>query len=61
MIPGLPTMIPAGLSKEQEEAYLCKLTYLLLNAFKIVPSYLPDNIFCYGFHSIYPNYSENLL
>jgi len=23
-IPGLPTMIPGGLSKEQEEAYLCK-------------------------------------
>ena len=23
-IPGLPTMIPTGMSKEQEEAYLCK-------------------------------------
>jgi len=26
-IPGLPTMIPGGLSKEQEEAYLCKFTH----------------------------------
>ena len=24
---GLPTMIPGGLSKEQEEAYLCKFTH----------------------------------
>ena len=23
-IPGLPTMIPAGMTKDQEEAYLCK-------------------------------------
>ena len=23
-IPGLPTMIPGGMTKEQEEAYLCK-------------------------------------
>lgn len=24
-IPGMPTMLPMGLNKEQEEAYLCKL------------------------------------
>ena len=24
VIPGIPTMMPAGLTKEQEEAYLCK-------------------------------------
>lgn len=23
-IPGLPTMIPGGMTKDQEEAYLCK-------------------------------------
>ena len=26
-IPGLPTMIPAGMTKEQEEAYLCKYQF----------------------------------
>lgn len=25
-IPGLPTILPANLSKEQEEIYICKLT-----------------------------------
>ena len=30
-IPGLPTMIPAGMSKEQEEAYLCKFKLSIVN------------------------------
>ena len=30
-IPGLPTMIPTGMSKEQEEAYLCKFKLSIIN------------------------------
>ena len=30
-IPGLPTMIPTGLSKDQEEAYLCKYSIFIFN------------------------------
>ena len=29
-IPGMPTMVPMGLTKEQEEAYICKLIILCL-------------------------------
>lgn len=28
VIPGMPTVIPTGLSKEQEEQYLCKLCHV---------------------------------
>jgi len=34
-IPGLPTMIPTGMSKEQEEAYLCK-SKLFISEFSCV-------------------------
>ena len=34
-IPGLPTMIPTGMSKEQEEAYLCK-SLLFISTFFFV-------------------------
>ena len=34
-IPGLPTMIPTGMSKEQEEAYLCK-SHLSISVFSFV-------------------------
>jgi splicing factor 1 len=27
-IPGMPTVLPHNLTKEQEEAYICKLTFL---------------------------------
>lgn len=27
VIPGMPTVIPANISKEQEKQYLCKFTY----------------------------------
>ena len=34
-IPGMPTMMPQGLSKEQEEAYLRKSLYKILRRIKI--------------------------
>ena len=40
-IPGLPTMIPTGMSKEQEEAYLCKWT-LFICKFSF-PSFRPED------------------
>lgn len=44
-IPGMPTVLPPNLSKDQEEAYLCE--YL-------------NNIYSYRFRSLHLNFLDNV-
>ena len=35
IIPGMPTVIPTGLSMDQEKQYLCKFNYQAVNGYNI--------------------------
>ena len=52
VIPGMPTVIPPGLTREQERAYIGKYTFCTQICFQIVMTYSEQRFMCPKFETL---------